>query len=281
MGWRMRIQHTTSYQYATPAHASYNEARLSPLDIPTQFTIEHRLETTPAAPMLRYRDYWGTRVHAFDIHRPHEGLVVTSTSTVETSGAQKATTEALAWDQLDADTIGDRYCELLTLTPLVDSNDEIAAVAERLRSAPAPVIAVVQAVEWVRDRLEYQRGSTSVQTKASEAHASGRGVCQDFVHLGLSLLRQLGIPARYVSGYVHPQQQATLGEAVAGESHAWLEAWLGDWRALDPTSGAEVGERHVVVARGRDYTDVPPLKGVYHGGQTRETQVAVQITRLA
>ncbi len=281
MGWRMRIQHTTSYQYSTPAHASYNEARLSPLDIPTQFTIEHRLETSPAAPMLRYRDYWGTRVHAFDVHRPHESLVVTSTSTVETSGAQQSTSEALHWDQLAADSIGDRFCELLTLTPLVDTDDEITTMAEHLRSAPAPIIAVLQAVEWVRDRLEYQRGSTSVQTTATEACASGRGVCQDFVHLGLSVLRQLGIPARYVSGYVHPKPGSELGEVVAGESHAWLEAWLGDWRALDPTSGSEVGDRHVVVARGRDYTDVPPLKGVYHGGQTRETHVAVEITRLA
>ncbi len=231
--------------------------------------------------MLRYRDYWGTRVHAFDVHRPHSELVVTSTSTVETSGAQRATAEALRWDQLDADAIADRYCEFLVKTALVDTSDEILAMAERLRSAPAPIMAVLQTVEWVRDQLEYQRGTTSVQTTASEALAAQRGVCQDFAHLALSALREVGIPARYVSGYVHPQQDAELGVTVAGESHAWIEAWLGDWRALDPTSGTEVGDRHVVVARGRDYADVPPLKGVYHGGQTRDTQVGVEITRLA
>ena len=96
------------------------------------------------------------------------------------------------------------------------------------------------------------------------------------------MVRGLGIPARYTSGYLHPSDEdATIGEVTAGESHAWIEAWVGEWIALDPTSGDDVGSRHVVVAHGRDYGDVPPLKGVYHGGNAEALDVSVELTRLA
>ena len=116
---------------------------------------------------------------------------------------------------------------------------------------------------------------------AIEAFAAGRGVCQDFAHLALSMLRASGIPARYVSGYLHPDVHAEPGRTAVGQSHAWVEYWAGSWLPLDPTSGAEVAERHVVVARGRDYTDVPPLKGIYHGPPEAEMEVTVEVTRLS
>ncbi len=110
--------------------------------------------------------------------------------------------------------------------------------------------------------------------------SQGSGVCQDFAHVALALLRATGIPARYVSGYLHPSATAEIGETVAGESHAWIEAWTGDWQAFDPTSGA-VGDRHVVVGRARDYADLSPLHGIYHGGPAEDLGVAVELTRLA
>jgi transglutaminase-like putative cysteine protease len=110
-------------------------------------------------------------------------------------------------------------------------------------------------------------------------------VCQDFAHLTLAMLRAVGIPARYVSGYVHPSADAEIDVTVAGQSHAWLEAWLDGWRAVDPTSAQEVGVRHVLVARGRDYADVAPLRGLYHGGTSssgasQSVAVSVDITRV-
>ena len=107
-------------------------------------------------------------------------------------------------------------------------------------------------------------------------------MCQDYAHLGIAVLRAAGIPARYASGYLYPDELGgVVGEMHQGESHAWLEAWVGDWHPLDPTSGSPVAERHVLVARGRDYSDVAPLKGVYHGGPSHSLDVAVELTRVA
>ena len=103
---------------------------------------------------------------------------------------------------------------------------------------------------WVRERLAYEAGATDVSTNARSALELGRGVCQDFVHVALALLRAAGIPARYASGYLHPDVDAAIDDAVTGQSHAWLEAWTGSWQRIDPTSGADVAERHVLVARG-------------------------------
>jgi transglutaminase-like putative cysteine protease len=137
----------------------------------------------------------------------------------------------------------------------------------------------VARVEWVRGRLRYEQGATTVSSSAADALAEGRGVCQDFAHLALALLRSAGIPARYVSGYLYPNEDGGAGE-VQGQSHAWIEAWVGDWAPFDPTSGTTPGERHVVVARGRDYADVAPLKGIYHGGPSDALHVVVALTRL-
>jgi transglutaminase-like putative cysteine protease len=120
-----------------------------------------------------------------------------------------------------------------------------------------------------------------VQTGAQEAWDQGQGVCQDIAHLTVALLREVGLPARYVSGYLHPEPEARPGDTVTGESHAWVEYWTGEWVAADPTNQAPVGECHVVVARGRDYADVPPLKGIYHGAPSSTMDVTVEVTRRA
>jgi transglutaminase-like putative cysteine protease len=105
-------------------------------------------------------------------------------------------------------------------------------------------------------------------------------VCQDFAHLVLAALRGVGVPARYVSGYLYPEDEAPVGHTVVGQSHAWVEAWTGDWFGVDATNGRPVGDHHVIVARGRDYADVTPLKGVYHGPPSESPGVQVELTRL-
>ena len=124
-------------------------------------------------------------------------------------------------------------------------------------------------------------GATGVRTNAQEAWDQRQGVCQDMAHVTVALLRAAGLPARYVSGYLHADPSAQPGQTITGESHAWVEYWTGTWRACDPTSGAPVRERHVVVARGRDYADIPPLKGIYHGAPASASAVSVEATRLA
>jgi transglutaminase-like putative cysteine protease len=130
--------------------------------------------------------------------------------------------------------------------------------------------------------MDYQPGSTGVNTSAAEAWAERSGVCQDYAHLAIGALRHVGIPTRYVSGYLHPEPEPTLNEPVTGESHAWVEWWVGGWFGHDPTNATDVGDRHIVVGHGRDYGDVPPFKGIF-GGQPRHTdlEVEVRVTRLA
>jgi transglutaminase-like putative cysteine protease len=123
-------------------------------------------------------------------------------------------------------------------------------------------------------------GATEVTTDAADAWKGKSGVCQDFAHLALGVLREARIPARYVSGYLHPSTDPVVGEEVTGESHAWIEWWDGDWVGFDPTNARPAGEQHVLVARGRDYEDVPPLRGIYSTRGESELFVGVEITRL-
>jgi transglutaminase-like putative cysteine protease len=262
-------------------HASYNEARISPLDTANQFTLEHRVEVHPAANLFRYRDYWGSRVHAFDLHHSHTELTVVGKSLVETAERTPSLDDTVAWDAIDAPGLNDRFYEYLTHTPMTQPDGPIQAAAQEMRRGPSPAIALADLSAWLREHVEYQPGFTSVSTTAVEVLRAGRGVCQDYVHLGLAVLRAAGIPARYASGYLYPEVGGEVGDTRRGDSHAWLEAWVGDWHPLDPTSGAPVAERHVLVARGRDYSDVAPLKGVYHGGPSRSLEVEVDLTRVA
>jgi transglutaminase-like putative cysteine protease len=280
MPWRLRVVHRTVYRYSDEVQASYNEARLSPLGGPGQSLLEHRVEAEPSAHFFRYRDYWGTTVHAFDVHRPHRELVVTGMSVVETSATSSTDVAVPGWrDLADARTV-DRMCEYLAPSAFVEIDDTILAAAEGLW-ATTPAETLEATVGWLRDHLTYERGATTVSTTAAEVLVARHGVCQDFAHLAIALLRAQGIPARYMSGYHYPNPEAPVGETYTGESHAWLEAWVGEWRPVDPTNSGSVGERHVLVGHGRDYGDVPPLKGIFHGGPTDTIVVTVEATRLA
>lgn len=164
---------------------------------------------------------------------------------------------------------------LTTVTPAV-----AATVLDAVHDAD-PVQAAEEIATRVRSQVVYMPGATGVRTDAQEAWDQGRGVCQDMAHVTVALLHAAGLPARYVSGYLHADPAAEPGQTAVGESHAWVEYWAGSWRPCDPTSGAPVRERHVVAARGRDYGDIPPHKGIYHGAPASALTVTVEVTRLA
>jgi transglutaminase-like putative cysteine protease len=279
MSWRIAVRHRTGYQYGTPARASYNEVRMTPANTDDQHTLASRLDTLPETRTLRYTDYWGTVVHAFDVHVPHTELVVTASSVVETPPARPAPPEC-SWDDLADRRLRDRFAELLAPSRYVVAEQEVDAVAAGIAAVNPPAAAGRAAVGWVHDQLEYVRGVTGVNTTSAEARAGGKGVCQDFTHLALALLRSVGLPARYVSGYLFPHRSGALDEPVDAESHAWVEFWAGDWVACDPSNLSEVAERHVLVARGRDYADVRPLAGIYSGPAAQALGVTVELTRL-
>jgi transglutaminase-like putative cysteine protease len=282
VGWRLQVVHTTQVSYTAPVRASFNEARMTPLTIPAQITLESRVTAGPGVPVWTYCDYWGTFVSVFDITDPHESLVIRAQATVETGQELAAAPPPrLPWAELRARTSSGRLLEFLLPTPLTTVTPDVAAtVTDAVRDAD-PVEAATEIASRVRSQVSYMAGATGVRTNAQEAWDQGQGVCQDMAHLTVALLREAGLPARYVSGYLHADPSAEPGQTVVGESHAWVEYWAGSWLPCDPTSGAPVRERHVVVARGRDYADIPPLKGIYHGAPTSALDVTVEVTRLA
>lgn len=279
---RLRIQHSTGYRYTGDVVLSYNEARMTPLTTPHQSVLEARVEVSPSATTYSYWDYWGTQVVAFEVRDPHDRLEVTARSVVETfPSLAHASETSLSWSELRSPAVLDRFAELLAPTTRCDVGDDAVESAREVVSGREPSEVGRVVAEWLPGVLDYVRGSTGVHTSAAQAWGGREGVCQDFAHIGTGLLRQLGLPARYVSGYLLPLTDSSVGEPVRGESHAWLEWWSGEWQAWDPTSGQPAGVDHVVVARGRDYDDVSPLKGIYSGPGGAELFVTVEFTRLA
>lgn len=280
MSWQIGVRHRTGYVYESPVSSSYNEARMTPLTAEGQQTLDARLDVSPAARSLRYTDYWGTTVDAFDVHQRHTELVVTASSIVETVQRPVPTASPVGWDALADDAAMDRFADLLSPSRFVVAEDAVNEVALELSAGVAPVEAGLAAVSWAHDALLHARGATTVRTTSAQAREVGAGVCQDFSHIALSVLRAMSLPARYVSGYLYPARDAELGQTCTGESHAWVEFWAGEWVSADPSSMRPVGERHVLVARGRDYGDVRPLSGIYSGGASQELGVTVELTRL-
>ncbi|MFM8600011.1 MAG: transglutaminase domain-containing protein [Mycobacterium sp.] len=278
--WRMRVVHATGYAYKSPVVASFNEARLTPRSDARQNVILNRVETAPASRSYRYVDYWGTAVTAFDLHAPHSELEVTAASVVETD-VPEPVEASLGWSDLASETVLDRYHEVLIPTRYTPASKRIARVGRKIAKSDAPRDAVVAAAQWVRSELDYVPGSTGVHSSGLDALREGKGVCQDFAHLLLILLRGMGIPARYVSGYLHPQRDAAIGDPVDGQSHAWVQVWTGAWWNYDPTNDVDINEQYVSVGVGRDYSDVTPLKGIYSGEGSTDLDVVVEITRLA
>jgi transglutaminase-like putative cysteine protease len=188
---------------------------------------------------------------------------------------------------LDWSAIGQEISSSLELTDSVAQTKRTAPPAELVRFAKKiaktnnPHHTALAICAKVYADMTYRHGVTGVHSIATEAWNSKIGVCQDFAHITLGALRAVGIPARYVSGYLHPSKQPQIGETVIGESHAWVEWWAGSWFAYDPTNDVHVFDRHVVVGRARDYDDLPPLRGVYAGPHQSELFVSVQITKEA
>ena len=278
---RLRIQHQTGYRYEGPVTSSYNEVRVTPMTTPEQTALRTRLEVRPHPWQLVYHDYWGSQVTAFEVHEVHTELFVTATSTVEVDRPETDPPGG-GWDLLRDPRVADQMVELLAAQPSTAPPPELA---ERVRALVAsgarPDDVALELCRLVHSDVRYVPGSTGVHTRAADAWAERAGVCQDMAHLALGALRCAGIPARYVSGYLHPDPAAPVGATVTGESHAWVEWWTGEWHGFDPTNDLPPGDHHVVVARGRDYADVPPLKGIYAGAGSSTMVVKVDITRLA
>ena len=237
MGWRIRVVHSTGYRYDTPVHQSYNEVRLTPRTDPRQNVIVSRVETTPADPPLPLHRLLGHRGHRLRPARPAHG----AGGRRDVGGRDRRHAAArraprpgpdLATDEVARPVHRDAGVHRLR-RPRQGAGQGRAGAAQ---GADARRSAVLAACRWVHEHLTYQPGTTGVHTSALEAWEAGKGVCQDYAHLTLLLLREAGIPARYVSGYLLPKADAEVRQTVTGESHAWIEAWTGGWWGYDPTN---------------------------------------------
>jgi transglutaminase-like putative cysteine protease len=279
---RYRISHVSSYSYDQPVTASFNEARLTPLAAKWQTPLETVFQVDGASWQYRYVDYWGTQVRVFELDRSHRELKVRATGLVEVEPELRPQASPdVGWELVRAERTVGRLGEFLAKSPGTAPAPDLAATAESLVGA-LPGETALAISTHVHDSMTYQPGSTGVRTSAAEAWSARRGVCQDYAHLVIGALRHVGIPARYVSGYLHPRADAPLGEQVVGESHAWVQWWAGEWVGHDPTNAKFVSDQHVTIGCGREYADVPPIKGIVAGSPVRtDLRVEVQITRLS
>jgi transglutaminase-like putative cysteine protease len=279
---RLRIKHMTGFHYGGDVTASYNEARMLPTSADGQLVLYSNLEILPISSHHSYVDYWGSRVSSFEILTPHRELALTATSLVEVRKRSHSDND-IGWDAL-ADEI-EKSTENIEQTKQTGRTapppDVVALAADIAGRNSKTFEAALEICTSICGSMQYMHGVTGVHSTAAEAWAVRKGVCQDITHLALGALRSVGIPARYVSGYLHPKPHAEVGETISGESHAWVEWFCGEWRGFDPTNLIDIGDRHVTVGRGRDYNDVPPLRGVYAGPYGSELFVTVEITREA
>ncbi len=284
---RLGIAYRMHFRYSEAVTESQNEVRVRPLHDEHQQVLSYKLTSRPELQVLPVADYWGTTVEYLGIRTPHNDLELLAEATVETRPRPEPDDAVAAAMLADTD-FRTTHLEFLAPSQHVQL-DSGGAVEERAVSAVEGASAVqdmVQAVVAdVRGALDYRQGVTDIGITLTELLEQGAGVCQDFAHLATGMLRSVGIPARYVSGYLFAADETALDTETADEvsvqTHAWIEAALPGWGwwALDPTNGGTAGERHVVIGRGRDYGDVPPVRGAFTGSGTVEVDAEVVIGR--
>lgn len=277
---RVRIRHTTTYRYDSPATASFNELRITPRNDERQNLLSFRLHISPRARTTEFRDHFGTRVFAFNIWEPHDELSIVGESTVVSSPRAVPPESAGELEALEDDTLRDTHAEWLHPSALASGGDHLMTFAQHVRRVVKPSSVhdlVVGASHEVHRRFEYASGASYVTSTVDDLLERGRGVCQDFAHLLITTLRDLGVPARYVSGYFFANPEPEPDVPIDVESHAWVEAYVPSfgWVEVDPTNDCLADERHVVVAVGRDYHDVAPIRGLHGGGGGGSLDVSV------
>jgi transglutaminase-like putative cysteine protease len=281
----LAIRYLTAYRYEGKVTDNLNALRVRPATTSTQRVDDFHVRVDPEARLQRHLDYYGTEVIEFGVAQPHDQLSIDVRARVVTAEPDEPPDEG--WEALAASSYESAGGEFLLTAGDEPENGEVDELFEASR-ARSPLATVRLVSELIPDRFEYRQGATYVGSSIQDLLDAGAGVCQDFVHLGLLLLRRRGIAARYVSGYLWAAPEAGGDDSVEVETHAWLEALLpgggkrGEpvWVGVDPTNRRLAGETHVKIGHGRTYADVPPIKGVYRGAAAAELDASVTMTRL-
>jgi transglutaminase-like putative cysteine protease len=293
------IRHMTRYDYDAEVVDNLNALRVRPAANSSQRVDEFTMRVTPEVRLHQHSDYFGTEVVEFEVSRPHQQLTIDVRARVTTKRPDDP--PETRWEDLREPGYLEAGGEFLLQTagamqPDQPADPVLAELLQSTRAAPNPLSCVMLLSELIPERFEYRRGATYVDSSVTDLLEGGAGVCQDFVHLGLAILRHHGIAARYVSGYLFttgadaPAGHVDDGsESIEVDTHAWLEALLPvgpahsddpGWVGADPTNRGLVHEDHVKIGHGRHYPDVPPIKGVYRGAAESTLEAKVTMTRL-
>jgi transglutaminase-like putative cysteine protease len=278
------IRYLTEYRYGEPVTDNLNALRVKPATTPVQRVDDFGVRIEPESRLHQHTDYYGTTVIEFGISKPHEQLAIDVRARVATRPPPAA--PETGWEPAETPeyaTQAGEYRLSFGREPDNVTVDELVGLSR----AATPVATLMAVAELIPDRFEYRPGVTYVGSTVEDLLDAGAGVCQDFAHLALVLLRRHGLGARYVSGYLFaPPAGDHTADSAEVDTHAWVEALIpvpdgGEpvWVAADPTNRQLAGEDHVKIGHGRHYSDVPPIKGVFRGGAAAELESSVRMTR--
>ena len=273
------IKHITRYRYASPVIDCANQVMLYPIQDAQQVLKKHELHISHKPDLEEFVDYFGNRVGIFSVIMPITELMIESAIEIEVAPVALPETNYSVkdqWEKLAELTDQFPYMDFMMLESFEYENDVISLIQNLVDRSLSPLETAQVLSKYVYDNFEYRKGVTTVETGAGEIWKLKAGVCQDFAHILLVMLRRVGIPSRYVSGYICPKDRELRGE---GATHAWVEVCVPfyGWIGLDPTNNCIASDRHVRLAIGRHFTDCTPVKGTYKGSSEHTLEVSVTI----
>lgn len=285
---RFDIRYRTLFSYTELVSESQNELRACPTNDDCQRLLDYRVAVHPSARVVSYMDSWGTRVDSFGLRRPHLAMEVVAEAAVETRPRPLPSTTPPV-DALEQDEFVDAHFEFLRPDRLTTPGPQVVEAAARQLAAAGPdlVEVIFYVHRFVGASIRSLPGGAPVGLDAEQVLAAGEGVCHDLAHVAVAMCRSIGIPARYVSGYLFTDEDSSGLESVEGtvrvQTHAWIEAAIPGWGwlALDPSNGQAVGERHVKIGHGVSSDDVQPLRGVFLGPATSDVAPDVEIRKVS
>jgi len=276
------VRHVTIFSYEPAIRESVMEVRMQPRSEGRQRCLNFHLNVHPITNVMNYRDFMGNSIHHFDIAGSHTQVKLTAQGVVEVESSEAPDPAAAgSWEELDALTATEDHWEMLLPSQFTEPTEELEKLAAEIGCERCGNLFefLTELNQSIWNKFAYVPKSTKVDSPIDEALSNRQGVCQDFAHIMIALLRQLKVPARYVSGYLFHEAESK-DRSSDGASHAWVEVLVPKlgWVAFDPTNNLIAGDRHIRVAIGRDYADVPPSRGVYKGDATSELSVSVTVS---
>jgi transglutaminase-like putative cysteine protease len=274
-----KIHHVTKYEYDRPVRESVNEIRIYPYIGAEQETLSHEIIITGAPDVLTFYDYWHNKTGLFNLLPQHKELVIESKLILRTTApAEVKVNFETGFDELKKDMANDLRLIELAETPVIKNQFAVDEIIQSITQNANSIASIAQnCSEYIYNKFKYIKGITNIETTVDEILEQHAGVCQDFAHLMLQVLRSLKIPSRYVSGYICPNKKGVRGE---GATHAWVEVYVPGygWAGIDPTNNVWITNNHVKLAIGRDFADCSPVKGSFKGPAYQKLSVYVSIS---